>query len=450
MNIDNLLRCSSGFDAAVDSASTRGQDMMDLMARLWPICRAPTGAGIRETYDILSETIPLKRHRMASGTKVFDWTVPKEWNIRDAYIKDPQGKRIVDFRENNLHVVHYSTPISAKMSLSELKLHLHSLPGLPEAIPYMCSAYEETWGFCLTHQQLQNLVDGEYEVVIDSSLEDGYLDYCDLRIGPEDAPEILISTYCDHPSMANNELSGPIITLFLYEYLAGIEDLRFAYRFLFLPETIGAIVYLHQHGSILRERVHAGFEVTCCGDDGPYNYKRSRQHNSASDQAATHVLSHGLMPDKKVIIHDYFPQGGANERQYNSPGFNLPIGSLTRSMYGSYPEYHTSLDNMDFVSSEGMSSSLVAYLRIFQTLECDRKLLNTKPYGEPQLGKRGLYVPMGIHDTFEENIRDLLFLLCYCDGNFSLFEIAEKIQVPIWRLMSAVKRLAEKELLTAI
>ena len=447
MKIDKLIDCSSEFDSAVSSAATRGQDMMDLMERLWPICRAPTGDGIRETFDIFSETIPLKRHRVPSGTQVFDWTVPKEWNIRDAYVKDSQGNRIIDFRECNLHVVHYSKPISKKMPLSELKQHLHSLPDLPDAIPYMCSPYNETWGFCLKHQQLENLVDDEYEVVIDSTLEDGYLEYCDFRIGPENAPEILISTYCDHPSMANNELSGPIVSCFLYEYLSRMKNLRFAYRFLFLPETIGAIVYLHKHGNILKERVHAGYELTCCGDNGTYNYKRSRQHESASDNAATHVLFYGMTPNTNVIVHDYFPHGGANERQYNSPGFNLPIGSLTRSIYGDYPEYHTSLDNMDFVSIEGMSSSLVTYLRILQTLECNWKLLNTKPYGEPQLGKRGLYVPMGIHDTFEENIRDILYLLCYCDGDYSLIQIAEKVKVPIWELMSAVNRLYEKGLL---
>lgn len=437
-------------EAEIAKAAGLGKDMMALMARLFPICRTLTGSGIRETFDILGEKISLTEESVASGTKVFDWTVPDEWAIRDAYIADADGNRVIDFKNSNLHVVHYSIPVHKHLTLQDLRPHLHTAPDLPDAIPYVTSYYKRDWGFCLSETQLNSLEEGQYEVMIDSTLEPGRLEWREAAIGPEGAPEVLFSTYCCHPSMANNELSGPVLQTFLCESLSGIENLRYRYRFVFLPETIGAIAYLAKHGDDLRERCVAGYELTCAGDNGPFTYKKSRQGVSLADRAAQHVFSNHLPEDADKVVHDYFPDAGANERQYNSPGFNLPVGSFMRSMYGEYPEYHTSFDNLDFVSAEGMAGSLVSCLRIVQAIELNARYLNTQPNGEPQLGKRGLYVASGIHPKFEDDLRHMLYLLCYCDGESDLLSISEKLECPISQLQHAVLRLANAGLLVPV
>jgi len=441
------VKCARALDDAIASAGARGEPMMALMRRLFPICRSLTGAGIRETFDIIGETVPLTRHRVPTGAKVYDWTVPKEWNIRDAYVKNECGERVIDFQVSNLHVVGYSAPLRRTMTLAELKPHLHSLPQVPEAVPYMTSYYKETWGFCLSHNQLEALPEGSYEVVIDSALEDGFLDLCDARIGPDDGPEILISTYCCHPSIANNELSGPVLTTFLYDVLSRIPGLRFAYRFLFLPETIGPNAYMSLFGDQVMARTYAGYVVSCVGDEGPYTYKKSRRGNSPADLAALHVLRHHSPAGAEILIHDYFPDAGGDERQFNSPGYNLPVGSLLRSNAGTYREYHTSLDDLDFVSASGMAESLAAYLRIIQTLETNLCFRNTKPYGEPQLGKYGLYPSMGVHPRFEDEVRYLLYLLCYGDGEHDLMAIADMLDRPVWALTEGIEKLMKAGLL---
>jgi aminopeptidase-like protein len=445
----NFVSRAEALGRVAEDTSKLGGDMMDFMRRLWPICRCLAGPSIRETFDIIGEHVPLTKYRFNSGDEIFDWTVPKEWTIREAYIRGPSGEKIIDFNDNNLHVVSYSLPVHERMTLDQLRPHLYTVPSLPDAIPYITSYYKETWGFCLTHRQMEALpAEGEYEVFIDSTLENGTLELREGVVGPEAAPEVLFSTYCCHPSMANNELSGPVIQTFLYRCLSSLPALGRRYRFVFLPETIGALAYLSQKGEHLREHLVAGYEITCCGDHGPVNYKKSRRGDSLADRAAAHVLKHCAPAGKDVFVHEYFPDAGANERQYNSPGFNLPVGSLMRSEYGRYPEYHTSLDNLDFVSAKGMASTLSMYLRLVQVIEMDVRLINLSPYGEPQLGKHGLYVSAGIHPKFDDELRDMLYVLNYSDGEHSLVDIADRLGAPVWRLLPTVARLAKAGLVT--
>ncbi|MCX7729307.1 MAG: DUF4910 domain-containing protein, partial [Bacteroidia bacterium] len=357
--------------------------------RLFPICRSITGNGVRETLKILSEIIPLNIYEIPTGTEVFDWTIPKEWNIQDAYIKTPDGRKICNFKEHNLHVVNYSVPVSKKITLDELKKHLHTLPNKPHAIPYVTSYYKENWGFCMTYEEYQTLPkSGEYEVVINSSLTHGSLTYADCVLQGESKDEILISTYVCHPSMANNELSGPLVSMFLYQQLAQLKKRKYTYRFVFVPETIGALVYLKKHGEYLKRYCKAGYVVTCIGDRGIFHYKQSKYANTLADKAAIHTLQHS----KKLFRVLPFYPGGSDERQYCSPAFNLPVGSLMRTPYREFPEYHTSLDNKDFISFQSIQESIEMYFNIMLTLEVNEKYLNTMPYGEQQLSKRGLYI----------------------------------------------------------
>lgn len=429
--------------ARLDAEHT-GEAMMGLMARLFPICRSITGDGVRETLSILRERIDLKIEEVPSGYKAFDWTVPLEWNIRDAYVKNERGERVIDFKESNLHVLNYSVPVSATMTLEELRPHLHTRPEQPDAIPYLTSYYEESWGFCLSNDRLDALPEGRYEVVIDSSLTDGLLTYADAVLPGESEREILFSTYICHPSMANNELSGPVLAAFLYKILAQCE-LRYTYRFAFVPETIGALVYLSKQGDHLRQNLHAGYVVTCVGDDGPYTYKRSRRGDTVGDKVAEHCLKHlGEVSEVKVL--DFFPSG-SDERQYCSPGFDLPVGSLMRSMYGTYPEYHTSLDNMQFVSSQGIAGSLRTYLQLVQVHELNAVYLNTSPYGEPQLGRRGLYPKLGAQAHTAEPVERMMYLLAYSDGTKDLVDIANLAGRPAWEFAPEIRALREAGLL---
>ena len=421
-----------------------GVEMFDLMSRLFPICRSITGDGVRETLAVLQEWIDLDVQEVPTGYQAFDWTVPKEWSIRDAYIKNRRGERVVDFQKSNLHVLNYSIPVAAKMSFEALRPHLYSKPELPDAIPHMTSYYEERWGFCLSQNQLDTMADDDYDILIDSSLSDGHLTYADSVIPGASEREVLISTYICHPSLANDNLSGPVLTAMLNRLLARC-DLRYTYRFVYIPETIGALVYLSKNGERLRQNLDAGYIITCVGDDGPFTYKKSRRGDSAADKVAEHCLKH-MAGENQVIIQEYFPMG-SDERQYCSPGFNLPVGSLMRSMYGTYPEYHTSLDNMGFVSAQGMADSLIAYLRMVQVHELNRKYINLKPYGEPQLGKRGLVPTLGELYLKPEDETRQRYLLGYSDGTMDLVDIANQASQPAWEFAPEIESLTEAGLL---
>lgn len=391
--------------------------------RLWPICRSITGNGLRESLQIVNEIIPLTIHEVPSGTQVFDWVVPEEWNIRDAYIIDPNGRKICDFKVHNLHVVNYSIPIHAKMSFDELLPHLHFVESQPEAIPYITSYYKKTWGFCLTKNAFETLPkEGEYEVFIDSTLAPGSMSYGECILPGETDEEILFSTYLCHPSMANNELSGPLATAFIYKsILEKLPNRRYTYRFIFIPETIGAIAFLHRVGQQLKEKLVAGFVMTCCGDRGDITYKLSKRKDSRGDRAAQHILNQNI--DHRVIP---FSVGGSDERQFCSPGFNLPVGSIIRTPYQQYKEYHTSLDNKSFISFEHLQHTIDVSVQIVEALEMNQVYTNSIPYCEPQLGKRGLYPSSASPEFNRVALHRLLHFLSFADGNTDLIEIAEK------------------------
>jgi aminopeptidase-like protein len=409
--------------------SDLAQKLEQYFDRLWPICRSITGNGLRQSFDILEEIIPLVKHEVPSGTQVFDWTIPKEWNIENAYIVCPDGKRIARFTDHNLHVVNYSIPVNKKLNWEELQPHLHHIPEMPDAIPYITSYYKENWGFCITHNEWKSLPrEGEYHVVIESSLKPGHLTWAECVLPGETDEEVLFSTYLCHPSMANNELSGPLAQAFLYELLAAMPKRRYTYRFLFAPETIGVIAFLAERGEHLKKNLRAGYVLTCCGDGGALTYKRSKHRFSEADRAAEHVLKHHY-PNHSVLE---FAVGGSDERQYCSPGFNLPVGSLMRTPYQRYREYHTSLDNKSFISFPSLAETIEAYYHICCVLENNRKYVNRIAHCEPQLGKRGLY-PSSVDPLFNrEETHRLLHFLSFADGTKDLLDIAE------WRKESAL------------
>jgi aminopeptidase-like protein len=409
-------------------------------AELYPLCRSITGDGIRRTLAVLQHRIPLQIVEVPTGTTVFDWTVPKEWNIRDAYIKGPDGKRVVDFRQCNLHVLQYSTPVHATMPLSALKPHLFTLPERPDWIPYRTSYYQENWGFCLSHTQMLALEEGDYEVCIDASLDDGHLTYGEYYIRGSSPEEVLISCHACHPSLANDNLSGVRVATFLAQLLSG-RELRYSYRFLFLPGTIGAITWLARNRETVG-RIRHGLVLTCLGDAGEFHYKKSRRGNAEIDQAAAHVLRHAS--DCPAIL-DFSPYG-YDERQYCSPGFNLPIGCLMRSVWGTFPEYHTSADNLDFIRPPQLAESLRVCAAILDVLEHNRYYRNQSPYGEPQLGRRNLYQSTG-GDTPGADISARLWVLNLSDGEHSLLDIAERSGIPFTALSDAAELLCQNGLL---
>ena len=413
--------------------------------RLWPICRSITGKGLRESFEILKEIIPLNIHEIPTGTKTFDWTIPKEWNINDAYIVSPDGNKICDFKINNLHVVNYSMPVDKEVEYNELINHLHTLNNQPTAIPYITSYYNQTWGFCISKKELELLPKkGKYKVFINSTLENGSLTYGDLVLPGESKKEILFSSYLCHPSMANNELSGPLTLAFLYQKIKKINKRKYTYRFIIAPETIGTIAYLSKYGAYLKDHIAAGYILTCCGNNAPFTYKMSKNKNSLADRLAIHVLKsqsfkYNVLP---------FSVGGSDERQYCSPGFNMPVGSLTRSMYQSYKEYHTSLDNKDFISFSSMIESIEMYFSFFKALELNDYYLSKNPFCEPQLGKRDLY-PSSINPEINrQKIHNRLHLLSFADGTKDLIEIAELNDISIFDLEQEIKELSKKDLLT--
>jgi len=421
------------------SAGGAGSAMMALIRELYPICRSITGDGFRQTLRRLGDFIPIQLSEVASGTRVFDWTVPKEWNIRDAWIADATGRRVVDFRASSLHVVNYSVPVRTRMPLAELRPKLHTLPDRPDWIPYRTSYYAEDWGFCLSHNQLQALPEGDYEVCIDSTLEPGSLTYGECILAGETDDEILLSIHSCHPSLANDNLSGMAIAVELARRLAEMPR-RHRFRFLFIPGTIGSITWLATHEQEA-QRIRHGLVLSCLGDGGPSTYKRSRRGDTLVDRAAVHVLRHG--GDHHLL--DFIPYG-YDERQYCSPGFDLAVGCLMRSPNGRFPEYHTSADNPDFVRPECLEDSLEKCLRIIEILEHDGRFLNLSPKCEPQLGRRGLYSNTG-GVTPPDLSMAYLWTLSFSDGKHSLLDIAERSGLRFSVILRAARALQNTDLL---
>jgi aminopeptidase-like protein len=397
-----------------------GQEMYRLITELFPLCRSITGNGVRKTLAIMKEHIPIEIHEVPSGTQVFDWTVPKEWNIQDAYVKNSKGEKIIDFNKSNLHVLNYGIPVKKKVSLAELKEHIFTLPEHPDWIPYRTSYYKENWGFCMSYNQFLDLKEDEYEVLIDSSLENGHLTYGEYFIQGETTDEILLSCHICHPSLCNDNLSGVTLLTFLAKYLAGMK-LKYSYRFLFIPGTIGSITWLSLNEHSV-SRIKHGLVAACLGDQGNFTYKRSRQGNTEIDRAVMHVLR---ISRESYEINDFIPYG-YDERQYCSPGFNLPVGCLMRTSHGRYPEYHTSADNLDFISPQCLGESFALYLSVTSVLENNKKYINRNPRCEPQLGKRGLYQAIGGQSDSRARELAMLWVLNLSDGNYTLLDIAER------------------------
>ena len=401
-----------------------GADIYGLAADLYPICRSITGDGVRATLRLIGEHIALDTFEIPTGTEVFDWTIPREWNIRDAYIRDSAGNKVVDFARSNLHVVSYSVPVHKHVSLSELKEHVYTLPEQPDLIPYRTSYYAENWGFCLTHRQLESMQDESYEVVIDSSLEDGHLSYGEHLHRGDSEDEFLFSAHICHPSLANDNCSGMSLVTHLAKRMAGLRT-RYSYRFIFAPGTIGAIAWLSRNVSRVRHIKH-GLVISMVGDGGGPTYKRSRRGNAYVDRAVTHVLRHsGLSP----TIHDFVPYG-YDERQYCSPGFDLPVGLFQRSMFGTIPQYHTSADDLTFIDAEHLEISYRLIAATLDVIEHDAVYINTVPQCEPQLGRRGLYHAIGGDKDAAAANMVMLWVLNLSDGNHSLLEIAERADCP--------------------
>lgn len=414
-----------------------GLDMHRLMRRLYPICRSITGSGALETLRIIQEVIPCEIESVASGAQVFDWTVPLEWNVRDAYVADVRGKRVIDFRANNLHLVNYSAPFRGRVAREELLRHLHSLPEAPELIPYRTTYYQRQWGFCLAHRDLQNLQDDFYDVVVDTSLTSGKLHYGQCVLPGDSRSEVLVSTHICHPSLCNDNLSGICVTAYLARELFR-RSRRLTYRFLFIPATIGAIAWLAANTECAA-RIRAGIVLSCVGDAAPLTYKRSRRGNSITDRAFSLVLSRAGHSER---VRDFWPYG-YDERQYCSPGFNLPVGCLMRSVYGEFPEYHTSADNLEFVHPGSLRDTLESCLDAFEIVEGNETFRSLNPFGEPQLGKRGLY------RSAEENLATL-WVLNQSDGSTDLLKVAERAGLPFRGIRQAAERLVANGLLERI
>lgn len=429
----------------MNSSLAEGTFMHALAARLFPICRSLTGDGVRETLNIFKEHLPeLAIHEIPSGTRCFDWTVPDEWNIRDAFVLDPTGKKIIDFAKCNLHVLGYSEPVDKTVTLDELEAHLHSLPDLPDAIPYVSSFYNRAWGFCISHHERQKLRAGTYRVFIDSTLEPGNLTYAELLLPGSNPEEVLISTYVCHPSLANNELSGPVVCLQLARWLSELPQRRYSYRFLFIPETIGSIAYISRHLEHLQRYVIAGFTITCIGDERAYSYLPSRAGNTLSDRVAQHVLKHRA-PD---YIRYRFLDRGSDERQYCAPGVDLPIASLMRSKYGVYPEYHTSLDDLTLVTPKGLQGGFEVLRDCLTAIEIDR-CYQVTVLCEPQMGKRGLYSPLMTRGV-ERAVQMRMDILTYSDGKHSLLDIADLLGAPVAEIYTLAEELVKYDLLRPV
>ncbi|MER6350484.1 DUF4910 domain-containing protein [Streptomyces sp. NPDC001634] len=439
------------------TAADLGEEMYALVERLYPLCRSITGDGVRATLEIVGEYIPLQVHEVPTGTQVLDWTVPQEWNIRDAYIADTAGNRVVDFAASSLHVLGYSVPVSATMPLAELRGHLHTLPDHPSWVPYRTSYYKPEWGFCLAQETLDALPDGDYEVRIDSTLADGHLTYAEHVVPGQVPDEVIVSCHVCHPSLANDNLAGIAVATFLARALAQ-QTPYYTYRFLFAPGTIGAITWLARNaervngvppalgappGRRLGEepraggRVKHGLVLACAGDPGQLTYKQSRRGDAEIDRVMRHVLAASERPHRVTEFTPY----GYDERQFCSPGFNLGVGSLTRNPYAGYPEYHTSADNLDFVSPQAMADTLAVCREAFAVLDRNRRYLNLSPYGEPQLGRRGLYDALGGRSDTKQAQMAMLWVLNLSDGEHSLLDVAERSGLPFDTVAAAADAL---------
>ena len=394
--------------------------MYALIEKLYPICRSITGNGVRETLNIIREIVPLQTHEVPTGTKVFDWSVPKEWNIKDAYVKNSRGEKVIDFKKSNLHILNYSIPVKSSMSREELMSHLFTLSESPDWIPYRTSYYNENWGFCLSHKDYQKLSDDKYEVFIDATLDDGHLTYGELLIkGLQKDSEVLISTHVCHPSLCNDNLSGIAVAAFLAHHLS-LLPLQYTYRFLFIPGTIGSITWLALNERNVG-RIKHGLVATCLGDSGRFTYKKTRRGDTEIDAVVRHVLENSVK-DSRIV--DFSPYG-YDERQYCSSGFNLPVGCLMRTTHGEYPQYHTSADDLSFVSPQNLADSLSMYLEVVGVLEGNKKYLNLNPKCEPQLGSRGLYQKIGGAEQGKNLQMAIMWVLNMSDGSHSLLDIAQ-------------------------
>lgn len=429
---------------ANDTLVAMGAQMYHWAEDLFPICRSLTGEGVRQTLRYLQQLLPgLNMHEVPSGTPCFDWSVPEEWNIRAAYVENAAGERIIDFANNNLHVMGYSEPVDTHLTLAELQPHLHSLPEQPTAIPYVTSYYKRTWGFCLSQNQRDALKDETYRVVIDATLASGHMSYAELTIPGESTDTILLSTYVCHPSMANNELSGPVLQCALALWLMQ-SPRRYTYKCIFVPETIGSIYYISQHLRQLKQEVKAGFVLSCCGDNNAYSYLPSRRGDTLSDKVLLHVLE-VHHPD---FLRYTFLDRASDERQYQSPGVDLPLIPFSRSLYRHFPEYHTSLDDMNFISPQGLQSSFDTLKLCLEILEAN-KVYSSTCLCEPQLGKRDLYPSTSIKGGYDDTVDIIINFLVYCDGQYDLLDIAQIIKVPAERCIPIAQKLVEKGVLRA-
>ncbi|WP_373056143.1 DUF4910 domain-containing protein [Zunongwangia sp. H14] len=425
--------------------SNIGQVMYGWATDLFPVNRSLTGEGVRETLNYFKSIIPeLEIKSVPSGYKAFDWTVPDEWEIEEAYIKNQEGERIIDFKENNLHVVGYSEPVDKRLDLKELNEYLYSLPEQPDAIPYVTSYYKKRWGFCLPETQRKELKPGQYHVVIKSRFKQGVLNYAEIVLPGKSKEEIFLSSYVCHPSMANNELSGPVVTIALAQWLKTLNQREYTYRIVLVPETIGSIVYISKNLKELKNNVFAGFNITCIGDNRCFSYLPSRKGSTLSDEVALHVLQHTAPGFRKYSWLDR----GSDERQYCAPGVDLPLATIMRSKYGEYPEYHTSLDNLNLISPEGLQGGFNALKKALSIIE-NNKILKSTVFCEPQLGKRGLYPTISVKGSANE-ARKMMNFISYCDGQHSLLQIAQKIGEPVWELYEIMEKLLENEVLEVV
>ncbi len=416
--------------------------MYELAERLFPICRSITGDGVRQTLEILKvEYEDLQVYEVPSGTQVFDWTVPKEWNIRDAYIEDSQGKRIIDFKENNLYVMGYSLPMDRRMSLEELKQMIFTQPEQPDVIPYVTSYYQERSGFCMSENQKNALQEDTYHCVIDSDLKEGSLTYGEIILKGDTEEEVLLSTYICHPSMANNEVSGPVVTIELVKWLATLKRRRYTYRILFIPETIGSITYLSQNLEIMKKNTIAGFVLSCLGDDRTYSIVETKYGDTLADRLLKNILQYHF-PD--YICYDFLHRG-SDERQYNAPGVDLPVCGVCRSKYEEYPEYHTSADDLSLISEEGLQGSAALMKKCIMALEYNY-FYKLSCCCEPQLGKRGLYPTLSQKGKYSDAALVMRDLVAYADGRIDLIEISNRIHTPIDRLIPLIDKLLENGL----
>lgn len=436
MSGDGSARTATGAGIAAALGSPAiGDAIYALAAEIYPICRSITGQGVRDTLAILQEHAPLKQHEVPTGAPVLDWTVPKEWVIRDAWIKNATGERVVDFRKHNLHVLNYSAPIRAKLPLAKLKQNIFTLPDQPDLIPYRTSYYDERWGFCMSQRALDALPEGDYDVCVDSELKDGALTYGEFVHQGASDEEVLLSVHTCHPSLANDNCSGMALLALLAGRMEGVKT-RYTYRFLFAPGTIGAITWLALNREAAK-RIKHGLVMSCVGDRGGFTYKRTKRGNARIDRVMTRVLK-----GRDANVIDFFPYG-YDERQYNSPGFDLDVGLFQRTQFATFPEYHTSGDNLDFIDAAALAESYRVVIAAIEALESERRYLNTAPHGEPQLGRRGLYAAIGGDKESYAKSMAMLWVLNLSDGGHSLEDIAERAGVEL-RVIEATARLLEE------